>query len=384
MPYRGNGKYLFLLNILTTPFLDLGAINARDRDELIAAFTRVLDSGWYVLGEEVAAFEREYAAYCGTRYCIGVGNGLEALILILRAWKELGVLKTGDEVIVPANTYIATILAITENGLTPVLVEPELATCNLDAGLIEKHLSPRTRAILPVHLYGQTADMTAINVVARKQGLKVIEDCAQAHGARHAGVCAGALSDAAGHSFFPSKNFGALGDAGAITTNDDALAEALRAIRNYGSHQKYKNLYKGVNSRLDELQAALLRVKLGRVDADNQRRRDIADRYLRDIRHAHITLPVAGANNEPVWHVFVVRTKARDALQTYLQQQGIGTLIHYPVPPHQQPAYREWSARSYPITEQIHREVLSLPISPVMADEEVAAVVAACNAWRGA
>ena len=369
---------------MNVPYLDLGGINARDRDELIAAFTRVLDSGWYVLGKEVESFEREYAAYCGTRHCVGVGNGLEALVLILRAWMELGVLKTGDEVIVPANTYIATILAITENGLTPVLVEPELGTCNLDTGLIEKHLSPRTRAILPVHLYGQTADMTAINAIARRHGLKVIEDCAQAHGARHAGARAGALGDAAGHSFFPSKNFGALGDAGAVTTNEDALAEALRAIRNYGSHRKYENIYKGVNSRLDELQAALLRVKLGRIDADNQRRRDIASRYLSELRHPHITLPVAGANNEPVWHVFVVRAAPRAALQAHLQQQHIGTLIHYPVPPHQQSAYREWNARSYPLTEQIHREVLSLPISPVMSDAEVAAVVAACNAWRGA
>lgn len=253
-------------------------MNARDRAALIDAFTRVLDSGWYVLGKEVEAFEREYAAYCGTRHCVGVGNGLEALVLILRAWMELGVLKAGDEVIVPANTYIATILAITENGLTPVLVEPDLATCNLDPARIEQHLSPRTRAILPVHLYGQTAEMSAINALARKHGLKVMEDCAQAHGARHAGVRAGALGDAAGHSFFPSKNFGALGDAGAVTTDDDALAETLRALRNYGSHRKYENLYKGVNSRLDELQAALLRVKLARVDADNQRRRDIAGR----------------------------------------------------------------------------------------------------------
>lgn len=359
-------------------------MNARDRAALIEAFTRVLDSGWYVLGKEVEAFEREYAAYCGTRHCVGVGNGLEALVLILRAWMELGVLKAGDEVIVPANTYIATILAITENGLTPVLVEPDLATCNLDPARIEQHLSPRTRAILPVHLYGQTAEMSAINALARKHGLKVMEDCAQAHGARHAGVRAGALGDAAGHSFFPSKNFGALGDAGAVTTDDDALAEAVRALRNYGSHRKYENLYKGVNSRLDELQAALLRVKLARVDADNQRRRDIAGRYLTEIQHPAITLPMIGTNNEPVWHVFVVRAQPRDALQSHLNAQGIGTLIHYPVPPHQQPAYREWNARAYPLTERIHREVLSLPISPVMNDAQVSAVVAACNAWRGA
>jgi dTDP-4-amino-4,6-dideoxygalactose transaminase len=350
---------------------------------LIEAFTRVLDSGWYVLGKEVEAFEHEYAAYCGTRHCVGVGNGLEALALILRAWMELGALKPGDEVIVPANTYIATILAVTDNGLTPVLVEPDLSTANIDPARIEKHIGSRTRAILPVHLYGQTADMSAINAVARKRGLKVIEDCAQAHGARHAGVRAGALGDAAGHSFFPSKNFGALGDAGAVTTNDAALAEALRALRNYGSHRKYENIYKGANSRLDELQAALLRVKLDRVDADNQRRRDIADRYRSEIRHPKITLPAVGANNEPVWHVFVLRAEARDALQAHLQRHDIGTLIHYPVPPHRQPAYREWNSRSYPVTEQIHREVLSLPISPVMTEAQVGEVAAACNAWRG-
>ena len=369
---------------MNIPFLDLGAINARDRAALIDAFARVLDSGWYVLGKEVEAFEREYAAYCGTRHCVGVGNGLEALVLILRAWLELGVLKRGDEVIVPANTYIATILAITENGLMPVLVEPDIATCNFDPACIEQHLGARTRAILPVHLYGQTANMSAINAVARKHGLKVIEDCAQAHGARHTGVRAGALGDAAGHSFFPTKNFGALGDAGAVTTNDDALAEALRAIRNYGSHRKYENIYQGVNSRLDELQAALLRVKLGGVDSDNQRRRDIAARYLSEIQHSQITMPVVGTQNEPVWHVFVVRTQARDALQAHLQSRGIGTLIHYPIPPHRQQAYREWNARSYPVTEQIHREVLSLPISQVMNDAQVGAVVAACNAWPGA
>ena len=365
------------------PFLDLLGINARDRDALIAAFTRVLDSGWYVMGKELDAFEREYAAYCGTRHCVGIGNGLDALTLTLRAWRELGVLATGNEVIVPANTYIATILAITENGLTPVLVEPDAATCNLDANQVEARLSARTRAILPVHLYGQTADMSAINALARRHGLKVLEDCAQAHGARHAGVRAGALGDAAGHSFFPSKNLGALGDGGAVTTNDDALADTLRALRNYGSHRKYENLHKGVNSRLDELQAALLRVKLARVDADNQRRRDIARRYLSEIRQPQITLPVVGANNEPVWHVFVVRSPAREALQNHLQDCGVGTLIHYPLPPHQQQAYREWNSRAYPVTEAIHREVLSLPISPVMSEQQVSEVVRACNAWRG-
>lgn len=365
------------------PFLDLQGINARDREGLIAACTRVIDSGWYVLGKEVEAFEREYAAYCGTRHCIGVANGLEALTLILRAWMELGVLVRGDAVMVPANTYIATILAITENDLTPVLVEPDAATCNLDCSLLERHSAPRVRAVMPVHLYGQTADMTAINAFARRHGLKVVEDCAQAHGARHAGVRAGALGDAAGHSFFPSKNLGALGDAGAVTTNDDDLATALRALRNYGSQRKYENIYQGVNSRLDELQAALLRVKLAHVDADNQRRREVAARYLGNIRNPAILLPKVGRDNEAVWHVFVIRARGRDALQQHLRERGIDTLIHYPLPPHQQQAYREWSGLSFPITEAIHREVLSLPISPVMPAEQVNAVIAACNAWRG-
>lgn len=365
------------------PFLDLKAINARERDALIAAFTRVLDSGWYILGAEVEAFEREYAQYCGSKFCVGVGNGLDALTLTLRACRELGRIKAGDEVIVPANTYIATMLAISENGLTPILVEPDAATYNLDAALIEAALTRRTRAILPVHLYGQTADMTAINVVARKHGLLVIEDSAQAHGARHAGVCAGALGDASGHSFFPSKNFGALGDGGAVTTNDAQLAGVLRALRNYGSREKYVNDYQGVNSRLDDLQAALLRVKLQRLDADNKRRRELAQRYLDGIRHPAITLPVVAPRNEAVWHVFVVRTANRAGLQQHLQGLGIGTLIHYPIPPHRQRAYKEWNGQSYPLTERIHAEVLSLPISPVLTDADADAVIAACNNWSG-
>ena len=365
------------------PFLDLGRINARDREELMAAFARVLDSGWYVLGAEVAAFEREYARYCGSAHAVGVGNGLEALTLILRAYRELEYLATGDEVIVPANTYIATILAITENALTPVLVEPDPATYNLDASLIERHLTPRTRAILPVHLYGQTADMTAINAIAARHDLRVIEDCAQAHGARHAGATAGALGHAAGHSFFPSKNLGALGDAGAVTTDDGKVAEVIHALRNYGSHRKYENRYQGVNSRLDEAQAALLRVKLRRLDADNERRRAIAERYRSELKHPGLILPEAGAANEPVWHLFVVRAAARDALQRHLAERGIGTLIHYPIPPHRQQAYAAWRGRSYPVTERIHAEVLSLPVSPVMEEAEVSAVIDACNAWQG-
>ena len=365
------------------PFLDLKAINARDREALIQAFTTVLDSGWYITGKALEKFEADYAAFCGTRHCVGVGNGLEALTLTLRAWLELGVMKAGDEVMVPANTYIATILAISENGLTPILVEPDDVTCNLGARDLAAHLTPRTRALLPVHLYGQCADMSGITAFSRQHGLKVLEDCAQAHGARHAGTRAGALGDAGAHSFFPSKNLGALGAAGAVTTDDDALAKALRALRNYGSHRKYINDIKGVNSRLDELQAALLTVKLPRIDADNQRRRDIAQRYLDEIRHPRIRLPAVGEKNEPVWHVFVVRSPAREALQQHLEASGIGTLIHYPLPPHQQAAYHEWNRRSYPLTEAIHREVLSLPISPVMTDREAECVISACNRWAG-
>lgn len=364
------------------PFLDLKGINARDREDLIAAFTRVLDSGWYVLGQEVAAFESEFAAHCGVRHAIGVANGLEALTLILRGYRETGRLVAGDEVIVPANTYIATILAVIEAGMEPVLVEPDAATFNLGADGLESFIKPRTKAVLPVHLYGQTADMTAINAVAQRHGLLVIEDGAQAQGASHGGIRVGALGDAAGISFFPSKNLGALGDAGAVTTNDDTLARVVRSIRNYGSEKKYENVHQGVNSRLDELQAALLRVKLRRLDADNRRRREIASAYLSGIRHPDIALPTVGTNNEPVWHVFVVRATARDDLAAHLRERGIDTLIHYPIPPHRQNALAAWASRSYPVTERIHAEVLSLPISPVMEEAAVCAVIDACNTWQ--
>ena len=364
------------------PFLDLRRINERDRADLIAAFTRVLDSGWYVLGKEVAAFEEEFATYCGVRHVVGVGNGLEALSLVLRAWRELGRLAAGDEVLVPANTYIASILAITDNDLVPVPVEPD-SIFNLDPRRLEAHVTPRTRAMLPVHLYGQTADMTGINEVADRFGLLVLEDCAQAQGARHRGRRAGALGHAAGFSFFPSKNLGALGDAGAVATDDASLAEAVRALRNYGSQRKYENLYKGVNSRLDEVQAALLRCKLTRLDEDNQARAMVAGKYLAGIRHPDIALPAVLPGNEPVWHVFVVRTPKRDALQAHLKAKGIDTLIHYPIPPHKQQAYAEWAGRSYPVTEDIHRTILSLPVSPVMDADAVDAVIAACNDWGG-
>lgn len=365
------------------PFLDLKAINQAHRNELISAFTKVLDSGWYVHGKEHESFEREFAAYCGVSECIGVANGLDALTLVLRAWKEMGVLSEGDEVIVPANTYIASVLAITENRLTPVLVEPDPATFNLDPVRLETALSPRTKAVLAVHLYGQAADMTRITEFARMRGLKVLEDAAQAHGAMHAGRKVGAWGDAAGFSFYPGKNLGALGDAGAITTSDGNLAHTLRALRNYGSHKKYHNQYQGPNSRLDELQAALLRVKLPALDAENARRRNIADSYLQKIRHPKIGLPKAPQDAKShVWHIFAVRVQLRESLMLHLASGGIQSLIHYPIPPHRQDAYPALHTLSRPISEAIHWEVVSLPMSPVMSSEEVGVVVEALNRWE--
>lgn len=370
---------------MKVPFLDLKAINVRQRQELLAATARVIDSGWYVHGTEHAAFEREFAAYCGAADCIGVANGLDALTLVLRAWKELGVLREGDEVIVPANTYIASILAITENRLTPVLVEPDPATFNLDPARLEIALSPRTRAVLAVHLYGQAADMTRITGFARQHGLKVIEDAAQAHGAVHAGRKVGTWGDAAGFSFYPGKNLGALGDAGAVTTSDARLAQTLRALRNYGSHVKYHNVVQGPNSRLDELQAALLRVKLPLLDSDNARRTSIANRYIEGLRHPRVALPelpVEAASH--VWHVFPVRVVDRESFQRHLTAAGVQTLIHYPIPPHHQEAFPTLRGQALPVTEAIHREIVSLPISPVMTNSEVEQVVTAVNAWPDA
>ena len=370
------------------PFLDLKAINAQYREELIGACTRVIDSGWFIGGNELTQFEQEFASYCGTKHAIGVANGLDALILTLRAWKELGKLKEGDEVIVPANTYIASILAITENRLTPVLVEPDERTYNLSPSLIEKAITLKTRVILPVHLYGQLADMPAIMAIAKRHNLLVLEDSAQAHGASIDGKKAGNWADASGFSFYPGKNLGALGDAGAITTNDDELAKTIRALGNYGSHEKYKNLFQGVNSRLDEMQAAMLSVKLKHLDTEIAQRRKVAAAYLEGIKNLAITLPIQHSilntqnSKLNVWHVFVIRCKQRDALQQHLSEQGIQTLIHYPTTPHHQQAYKNnqaWSNASYPITEVIHNEILSLPISPVMTDEQVAKVITAVN-----
>jgi len=369
-------------------FLDLKKINDSFQPALSRAIETVLQSGWYLSGQEVAAFEQEYAQYIGTNYCIGVANGLDALRLILRSYMELGVLREGDEVIVPANTYIASILAISENRLTPVLVEPRRETLNIDPFRIQENISARTKAIMIVHLYGNNAMHPEIEAIAKKHQLILIEDNAQAQGAYYGHARTGSLGDAAGHSFYPGKNLGALGDAGAVTTNNRLLAETLRAIANYGSKQKYHNQYKGLNSRLDEIQAAVLRVKLQRLDSDNHKRRQIASVYMNTISNQHITLP--GVFESPaellscgsrVWHVFPVFSPYRDSLQEYLKKHDIGTMIHYPVPPHKQPAYHEWNNLSFPITEQIHKETLSLPISPVMSQSEVSEVVTALNGF---
>lgn len=364
------------------PFLDLKAINAQYRNELVEACIRVIDSGWYIGGSELEQFEQQFASYCGTKFAIGVANGLDALILALRAWKELGKLKDGDEVIVPSNTYIASILAISANGLTPILVEPCMDSFNIDPKKIEAALTSRTKAILPVHLYGQLADMPAIMNIAKRHKLLVLEDSAQAHGASIDGKRAGSWGDTSGFSFYPGKNLGALGDAGAITTDDDELASTLRALRNYGSHEKYKNLFQGMNSRLDEIQAAMLNVKLNHLDDEIDHRRTVARAYLQGIKNPKIMLPSVLDENAHVWHVFVIRCENRDALQKYLAENGVQTLIHYPIPPHKQQAYKQWNSMGYPISEKIHAEVLSLPIGPVITDEQVHKVIEMVNQFK--
>lgn len=367
------------------PFLDYKAVNAPYFEEIEAAMSRVLRSGWYVLGPEVEAFESEYAAYCGTKFCVGVGSGLDALILILRAWKQLGYLAEGDEVIVPANTYIASILAITENRLVPILVEPDEHTYNLDPKKIEQAITAKTRAILPVHLYGQCADMDPINMIAKKHNLLVIEDAAQSQGATYRNHKSGNLGDAAAHSFYPGKNLGAIGEGGAVTTNDPELAERIRILRNYGSHVKYENLVQGVNNRLDELQAAILRVKLRYLAADTEKRREIANTYLNQlssVRHFDLILPHVANYGQPCWHLFVVRTKERERFMKHLQAYGVASAIHYPIPPHQQPAYAEWNDMSLPITEAIHRECVSLPISAVHSIASISLVIQAIGKFE--
>lgn len=357
------------------PFLDLQKINLNYQDEFKQVFDRVLKSGWYILGEEVKLFEQAFASFCGTKYAIGVANGLDALILIFEAYKELGVFKSNDEVLVPAHTYIASILAISKAGLIPVLVEPSENDFLIDIQQLERKITSRTVAILPVHLYGQLCNMDAINAFASKYNLKVIEDSAQSHGAVYSnGKVSGNLGNASGFSFYPGKNLGALGDGGAITTNDADLKDAIIALRNYGSEVKYKNKYKGINSRLDELQAALLSVKLKRLNEDNAKRRNIANYYLSSINNPLIQLPKCNNQDAHVWHLFVIRTKQREKLQSYLHQEGIQTIIHYPIAPNKQAAYSEFNIIDLPITEQLHNEVLSLPISPVLSIEDAAIV----------
>ena len=367
---------------LNISFLDLRSVNQQYRTELIAACTRIIDSGWYIGGSELEQFEQQFASYCGTKYAIGVANGLDALILTLRAWKELGKLKDGDEVIVPSNTYIASILAISANNLTPILVEPCIDSFNIDPNKIETAITSRTKAILPVHLYGQLADMPAIIAIAKRHELLVLEDSAQAHGACLNGKRAGSWGDASGFSFYPGKNLGALGDAGAITTSDEELANTLRALRNYGSHEKYNNLFQGVNSRLDEIQAAMLNVKLIHLDDEIIHRRKVANAYLEGINNRAIILPTKENDSAHVWHVFVIRCERRDELQKYLAENGVQTLIHYPVPPHQQPAYKEWNELSYPISESIHAEVLSLPIGPTITEKQVVKIIGKINEFQ--
>jgi dTDP-4-amino-4,6-dideoxygalactose transaminase len=379
-------------------FLDLQEINQQYAEELKKAACEVVDSGWYLLGERLAIFENNLALYLGVKNAVAVSNGLDALKLILRAYIEMGVMQEGDEVIVPANTYIATILAITENRLQPVLVEPDINTYNLDISLIEEHITARTRAIMVVHLYGRVCWSEDLEGLAAKHNLKIIEDNAQAIGAEWNGRKSGGLGDAAGNSFYPGKNLGALGDAGAVTTSDPELARVVRALGNYGSEKKYYNDYQGFNCRMDEIQAAFLNIKLKYLDAENQRRREIAEFYCENIKNPAILLPDASGHRPQatgfmphyslftihyslshVWHLFVVRSEKRDELQKYLSDNGVQTLIHYPVPPHKQKAFKEWNKLIFTITEKIHREVLSLPISQVMDISEVKNVIAVIN-----
>lgn len=371
------------------PFYDLKSLNSKYLDGFIESLKRVVDSGIHMIGRETEAFEGRFAQYCGTRHCIGVANGLDALTLVLRAYKEIGFMQDGDEVIVPANTYIATILSISENRLTPVLVEPDINTYNIDCTKIEAAITPRTKAIMVVHLYGQPADMAPVAEIARKYNLKIVEDAAQAHGAVYQETKAGALGDAGCFSFFPGKNLGALGDAGAVTTSDETLAGAIRSLRNYGeasfkdlSQRKYMNIYKGRNSRLDEIQAAFLSAKLEDLENNTNTRRRIANYYLANMRNPEITLPFVPAWAMPAWHLFVVRSARRDELKTYLEDNGIRTLIHYPIPPHKQQAFSEWNHLSYPVTEQIHAEVLSLPLHPNLSSRDQEYIVETINHFR--
>lgn len=363
------------------PYLSLKKVTQQHEEEICQAIDKVVRSGWYLQGEAVNRFEESYAQYIGTDHCVGCGNGLDALTLILHAYKEMGVLQEGDEVIVPANTYIATILAITANGLCPVLVEPSIETLELDDTLLEQAITSRTRAIMLVHLYGRCAYTEHIGQLCRKHNLKLIEDNAQAHGCRFGTQRTGSLGDAAAHSFYPGKNLGAMGDGGAVTTNDPQLAQTVRALANYGSSRKYVFPYKGHNSRLDEIQAAVLNVKLQYLDADNLRRKQLANSLNTLIDNPLVTVPIL-PDRDNVWHIYPILCPQRDALQAFLAQKGISTIIHYPIPPHQQEAYREWNTRSYPITERIHAEELSLPCNQTMTDDEIKYVAETINSFE--
>lgn len=363
-------------------FLDLKAVTAMHADEISAAVQRVVNSGWYLQGSENKAFAEEYARYIGTRYCVGCGNGLDALTLILRAYKEMGRLHDGDEVIVPANTYIATILAITENNLTPVLVEPRIDTFQIDDNLIERAITSRTRAIMIVHLYGLCAYTERINEICLSHNLLLIEDNAQAHGCRYNDRLTGSLGNAAAHSFYPGKNLGTLGDGGAVTTDDEELANMIGALGNYGSERKYVFQYKGRNSRLDEIQAAVLRVKLKYLDADNALRRSIAMQYIEHIDNPLLTLPSTDYCHRSVHHIFPVLCSERERLQQHLLNQGIQTMIHYPIPPHRQQCYADMGLMSLSITERIHREELSFPLNPTLQQEEIELIIEAANSFK--
>jgi dTDP-4-amino-4,6-dideoxygalactose transaminase len=364
-------------------FLDLQKITAKYADELHEAVNRVVDSGWYLQGEETRKFESDYANFIGTKYCVGVGNGLDALNWIFRAYIEMGVMKKGDEVIVPANTYIASILAISENGLVPVLVEPKWNTLEIDDSKIESAITFRTKAILIVHLYGRCAYTEKIGCLCKEHNLKLIEDNAQAHGCKYDGHRTGSLGNAAGHSFYPGKNLGAFGDAGAVTTDDQKLADTVRALANYGSQKKYVFKYIGRNSRIDEIQAAVLDTKLRHLEDENDLRRKIAHYYYEHIHNKHVTLPNLLPDENNVYHLFPILCDKRDELQSYLKENDIQTLIHYPIPPHKQECYKDWNNWSLPITEKIHREELSIPMSPVMNDKEMKEVATAINSFKG-
>lgn len=370
----------------TIPYLPLKELNARHATEMKEAMAEVVDSGWYLRGEQTRRFEQEYAQYIGTRYCVGCGNGLDALTLIFRAYKELGILQEGDEVIVPANTYIASILAITENNLTPILVEPRIDTFQIDDSLIEQHITKKTKAILLVHLYGYCAFTERIAQLCDNYHLLLIEDNAQAHGCNYPLSIinyqlkkTGSLGNAAGHSFYPGKNLGALGDGGAVTTDDEQLAEVVRALGNYGSSKKYHFDYLGKNSRLDELQAALLRIKLKYLDQDNEYRQQIALRYIREINNPLLRLPSEEYAKNSVHHIFPVLCEQRDRLQEYLREHGVETIIHYPIPPHQQPCYAAWNTLQLPVTEQIHQQELSIPLHPLLTEEEITYIIDLLN-----